>query len=281
MDIHIPDVFNETPNTLRRAAEVLLMFADQAEHVKRPVLDLDIPVRPVTQAPPPPVPAAEVPPVPWPHPSTVPVLPGAEPWPFPPPIGAAPGPFPPVPPTVPAPPAAIPAPPAAVPAPPAADTKLDAQGLPWDGRIPASTKTFTANGNWKYKKGVAPELIATVEKQWRDVAALPTQGATSPPPLPVAAAAPIPPVTSMPETAIATSATISPSEAAPVVPAGPPTTFADVVMRVARLQAAGKITREQVEAALSTIGIPSLALIGARADLIPQAWAMIEQMVPA
>jgi len=53
-----------------------------------------------------------------------------------------------------------------------------ADGIPWDPRIHASSKTTLAKApnGWKLKRGVSPELVAEVEKELRDVmAASPTK----------------------------------------------------------------------------------------------------------
>lgn len=50
---------------------------------------------------------------------------------------------------------------------------LDAQGLPWDSRIHASTKTFIADGTWKLRRGVDPTEVATVKAQLKELMAVP------------------------------------------------------------------------------------------------------------
>lgn len=52
-------------------------------------------------------------------------------------------------------------------------TQLDKNGLPWDSRIHAASKAINADGTWRQKRGVAPELVATVEAQLRGVMAVP------------------------------------------------------------------------------------------------------------
>lgn len=77
-------------------------------------------------------------------------------------------------------PAPPPAPAARAPAPPStnagqagaasssgAAVLLDCNGIPWDGRIHASTRTQSAKGAWKALKGVAPNLVASVEQELR------------------------------------------------------------------------------------------------------------------
>jgi hypothetical protein len=52
-------------------------------------------------------------------------------------------------------------PPVVAGAPPAAE--LDSAGLPWSDQIHARTKTKTADGKWKLKRGADPKLIAQVQ----------------------------------------------------------------------------------------------------------------------
>jgi hypothetical protein len=49
----------------------------------------------------------------------------------------------------------------------AAVAQLDVNGLPWDERIHASTKTFTAKGEWKRKRGISELLFETVADELR------------------------------------------------------------------------------------------------------------------
>jgi len=42
---------------------------------------------------------------------------------------------------------------------------LDAEGMPWDDRIHASTKTKTVNGCWKKRRGVEDVLVRQVEAE--------------------------------------------------------------------------------------------------------------------
>ena len=112
---------------------------------------------------------------------------------------------------VPMPPVTVPAPP--VPAPPVTTTTvpLDGEGLPWDGRIHASTKTLRQSDNtWKLKKGADPALVETVKAELRGCMAAPApapgvvaalSGSWSPEtgrvigvPAPPVATAPVPPI---------------------------------------------------------------------------------------
>lgn len=76
-----------------------------------------------------------------------------------------------------------------------AGVELDSAGLPWDARIHARTKAKIADGTWRQKRGVAPEVIASVTAELRAAmgASAPQAGVGITPP-PVNNAAGTPPV---------------------------------------------------------------------------------------
>lgn len=66
---------------------------------------------------------------------------------------------------------------------------VDSEGLPWDERIHAGSKTTVKDGTWKLKRGVSDDLVSQIKAELR-------QGDSAPafvPPAPVADAAPVPP----------------------------------------------------------------------------------------
>ena len=70
----------------------------------------------------------------------------------------------------------------APPPPPTASTdsaELDANGLPWDMRIHASTKTKMKDGKWKYRRGLAGNVRQDVEAELKG--AVPTSTTTATP----------------------------------------------------------------------------------------------------
>lgn len=89
--------------------------------------------------------------------------------------------------------AASPAAPAAPGSASGAAVMLDVTGLPWDGRIHASTKTQTQDGTWKKKKGTGDVYFNEVVAQLRAAMGAPAPAAT-----PVIAAVPQPPAPSGP-----------------------------------------------------------------------------------
>lgn len=96
---------------------------------------------------------------------------------------------------------------------PSSGVELDADGLPWDGRIhsgPADKRPKNADGRWRSKRGVDDATIAAVTAELRQV-----MGAPAPVPTP-AAAAPAP--ASPPPAPVATAPTPAPA-APPPTPA--------------------------------------------------------------
>lgn len=101
---------------------------------------------------------------------------------------------------------------------------LDADGLPWDARIHASSKVKNADGRWRGKRGVDDAIVAAVTAELRIALGNAPVAASPVVPAPVAqtAAIPTPPVPAAPDVpnVPAPPATI----AAPVVPAPVATT---------------------------------------------------------
>jgi hypothetical protein len=178
----------------------------------------------------------------------------------------------------------IAAPPSVPPAPAATSTsavELDSEGLPWDGRIHASTKAKVANGTWRTKRGVDDSEFARIKAELQAVMGLPLPAVTpAPVPVPAPVAPPAPPavvqavpapvVTAQPAPPVAAQPAPAP---APVAPPAPPQslTFALLIQRItamSALDAAG--TQAKVLAAVQKAGLPSLPLLAARPDLLPQ-----------
>ena len=98
----------------------------------------------------------------------------------------------------------IPAAPAAQVAPSqVANAELDKEGLPWDARIHASTKTKTQKGMWTRKKGVADStydaIVAELRQQY------PVAGTTAAPAAPAAPAVTVPGAPATPAVSIPTA----------------------------------------------------------------------------
>lgn len=214
-------------------------------------------------------------------------------------------PAPPPPPVAPA--AATPVPPAPAPAaPPPAGVALDTEGLPWDARIHAATKTKVANGSWKKKKGTDPALVASVTAELRAVMGLPAPApaaAPVPPAGPLTGTSypfPVPPVAPVAATPVAPAppggnawplngspAPAPVAAAAPVAPPAPPatpaaiTTFAQLMGYISGQIAAGKWSHPETLTACQANGVTALPLLAARPDLIPNVAGTIGAMIAA
>lgn len=113
----------------------------------------------------------------------------------------------------------VPSPPFVLPETPATPPSVDAAGLPWDARIHSESKATVADGTWRKRRGVDPELVKQVEAELRGEpaatepsASTPTVADTPVPPAPAVVPpppAPIPevPPAPTPETAPARSLT--------------------------------------------------------------------------
>ena len=84
--------------------------------------------------------------------------------------------------------------------------EVDKAGLPWDGRIHASSRAVVADGTWRQKRGVDPTLLAQVTAELQQTMGLSSQVA----PAAVFPAAPPPPAAPLPP--------FAPTAASPAIP---------------------------------------------------------------
>ena len=145
-------------------------------------------------------------------------------------------------------------------APPGVD--LDSDGLPWDARIHALSaggvhSKLKKTNQWKKKRGIDPALVETVEAELK--AAM--------------SASPAAPITEAPATTETPAAPAGPeTPAGPAGPEAPTTVDAGTITTLPQLMGAitaGGIDQATVLAAVNTQGLQSVALLGARPDLIP------------
>ena len=200
----------------------------------------------------------------------------------------------------------------APPCPPIAGVKVDGEGLPWDKRIHASTKTFRQSDNtWKLLKGIDPALVTSVKAELRACIAAPAP--TTPYPAPNAADLNIQPPSE------AFKASIVASYAPPAPPADPrfaelqerdnavtalitasavplppvvqeavtlPTvpvpatgiTFEQFCAWFTGKMAAKELSRPQLEKACADNGITSLPMLQNRPDLVPVIHRFLESI---
>lgn len=153
--------------------------------------------------------------------------------------------------------------PVAPPAPPAPGIDVDAKGLPWDGRIHASSRAQNADGTWRQKRGVDPTAVTQVEAELRQTMGIGAPVAVPPPPPFVAPVAPpVPPEITIPDMASAGAApTASPSE---------PMSFPTLMQKITAAFASKTLSQEQIQTAIAGVGLPSLPMLGSRPDLVQQ-----------
>jgi hypothetical protein len=161
---------------------------------------------------------------------------------------------------------------------------INEAGVPWHADFHAGTKTKTADGHWKAKRGVDKKALAAYEAQFTAVApgAAAAPGAVAP----GAVAAPSVPGTVAPGAVAAPGVpgTVAPGAvAAPGVPGVPgaavaPANFAEVMAGLIPKQQAGLITPAEVTASLAAVGLAQITDLNVRADLIPTVWAALEEI---
>lgn len=129
---------------------------------------------------------------------------------------------------------------------------LDGDGVPWDARIHASTKTRTQKGVWTKKKGIDDATYASITASLKGTAAAPATGASTPslPPPPGAPSAP----------------SLPPPPAAPQAPE-----FADLVTLLTQQthspdNPTGRLTAQWISDTLKHYGVPSGLLPDAAAN---------------
>nr|MBA4203225.1 hypothetical protein [Ralstonia sp.] len=156
--------------------------------------------------------------------------------------------------------AAAPAAPAALTPPaPNAGVELDSAGLPWDGRIHASTKTKNkTDGTWRAKRDLDLALKAGVEAELRQVLALNASAA----PVAAPAAAPAAPPAMTP-VAVPIAAPAAPAAVAPVA------SFGDLMERLTPLMMTGQVKTDQVSQVLAAHGLSGIGQLALAPNLVP------------
>lgn len=145
----------------------------------------------------------------------------------------------------------------------AATDHLDADGIPWDARIHAGTKTrLKADNTWKLKPGVDKGLVDQIKAELKGVQAVVAPQQTQ--------AVPAPPATTL--------ADVSAALGAPPPPPTGPANFAELIKEVTSRITAGQMTPDQVNGAVATVTGGQLTMcnqLAARQDLIPAVWSIL------
>lgn len=152
----------------------------------------------------------------------------------------------------------------AVPTPPVEElSKLDGEGLPWDGRIHTTAKSrVKKDDTWKLKRGTDPTLVATVKAELKQAMAATGEPAAAPTP-PVstgeaAVTAPAPP---------AAAESTAPAPPAPTAPAA--MTYSELMIYVVQNYiSTGKLSNDQLNALAAELGLVNYTDLANREDLI-------------
>jgi hypothetical protein len=161
---------------------------------------------------------------------------------------------------------APPPPPTPVPPGPAVAVEYDSRGMPWDSRIHATNRAKKIGGEWKNKRGVSQDLVTACEAQNKPGnAPAPTTSAP-----PAAATAPPPPPPPPPTAGVAVPAAAVQSGVID---------FRGLMQKIQAASAAGKLSTDQVNAALLGVGLKpeEMAALINNAPLIASVNAAIDK----
>lgn len=139
---------------------------------------------------------------------------------------------------------------------PNSEIATDKAGLPWDRRIHSESKSINkTDGLWRTKRGVDPELIATVEAELRNVMTIP-----KPDPTPTPTVDPAP---------VAPTAPTAPAAPASAQASTTPKNLGELMIVAQQLVASGKIASlDVVRATAAELGVVALPLLGTRPDMV-------------
>ena len=149
---------------------------------------------------------------------------------------------------------------------------VDAEGMPWDERIHASTKRRTQGGVWQRRKGVDDAVFAAVRGELRGAPVV----------APVAPVVPTVPVV-IPVVTVPIAPAVSAAPAAPVVApvVTPPTapdapasdiTWASLMQLMVEKQRTGKCTPRQMADIVGKRGVAPFPMLATRPDL----WSAVQ-----
>ena len=151
------------------------------------------------------------------------------------------------------------------------DIIVDKTGLPWDSRIHSAAKSFNADGTWRARRGLADGYSNQIERELRQVMAIPsplgtTTASGAPASTPFVASAPIAVASSS-----AGSIPLPPATASPAIQP-----YLDLMNKVSSALAGARITQPQLQKVCEAVGLPNFVLLGTRLDLVPTVAPMID-----
>lgn len=135
--------------------------------------------------------------------------------------------------------------------------EVDKKGMRWDARIHSSSKAKIADGTWKYRRGVTDEEIKRIEAELA-ITPPPQQGVKGPLNL-----------GDMPQ----------PHTGGTFDPVTLRQQFVQLMLKVAKSKGEGKLTAEEVTAALQPYGVASLPLLANKLEVVPQVATAIDAIL--
>lgn len=169
----------------------------------------------------------------------------------------------------------------------AADTVSDKDGIPWDARIHSETRKTNADGAWRYRRNLDPNVKAVVTLELKakygtqaPLASIPAPPAPSAPPAPPAPVAPQPPAASLP---VPNGLPVGvPNAPLPgVVSTSPATNFRELMSKVNKAKGAGLLSEQQLTLACRAVNIDSITALASQPDKVPLVDAQINQILGA
>ena len=160
--------------------------------------------------------------------------------------------------------------------------EVDSAGMPWDHRIHASSRAKVADGTWRQRRNLDPNVLAQVQAEMLQVMGLPTPTTTatvttsaipSAPPVSVPVPPPFVPSVVEPAAPVAIAPPPLSTPAGVVTTAsrseGTPVTFPQWVPRLTKMLAAKDLHQADIAAACNSLGIPHMPALASRPDLVP------------
>ena len=151
---------------------------------------------------------------------------------------------------------------------------LDSQGLPWDERIHASSKSLNADGTWRFKRGVDKALVMSVGAELKVRMATAAAAPVPPPPTETAVVVPPPPTTVAevpPPAPEPTSVVPPPPAAVPQVPQ----TFAQLMPHLTAAMQGGRLQMPAIIEACQKAGCPALPALAGMPHLVPMVYELL------
>lgn len=163
---------------------------------------------------------------------------------------------------------------------PANTAERDKDGIPWDERIHASTKTTNKDGTWTRRRNTPDEVFDAVMAELKGANTARTMEAAAGLVAPaVAPSVPLPPTSNV---SVPVPPTASPAPSpVPVAPAAsstaPAVDFPSVMVKITKAQSAGKISAEEINNLLLSVGAQGgVIALNKNPGLIPAFDALLE-----